>query len=507
MSEEKFKKIISHAKEYGFIFQSSEIYDGLSAVYDYGQNGVLLKNNIKDYWWKSMINMNDNIVGLDSAIFSHPTTWKASGHLDAFNDPLIDNKDSKKRYRADVLIEEHIEKLNLKTELLELNTTGILKDILTNDYEVSLDLSDIDISEEEVSKALNLNQEFTLPILFGNINLNDGFINYNFSQINTNNSSANIYGTGLLEDKNSFDFNIILDLLNDDELLSHFNLDNLKMVSRFKVVPDQQITFNGDIEIVDNDNTTNVDFNTSIVNNNLSSKVGITKQNVRLDYEIYGNLIDKKLNADGKIFLETIPVDNINHIIAETNIEIDFSVKNNIQSNLKLKEISIDILNDKIYQLTWKNKIGFIYDLDFNKIGSFNYNKSIEGWGLTNDGEYIYKSDGTSKIWRLNPSTLEEIDFVDVMTDKSRIRNINELEYIDGKIYANTYQQNRDVIIIINPMDGAVESVIDFTGIRNRVLNTPETDVMNGIAKLNGRLFVTGKNWDKLFEVKIYNRK
>ena len=114
MSEEKFKKIISHAKEYGFIFQSSEIYDGLSAVYDYGQNGVLLKNNIKNYWWKSMINMNDNIVGLDSAIFSHPSTWKASGHLDAFNDPLIDNKDSKKRYRADNLIEDFIEKIQSK---------------------------------------------------------------------------------------------------------------------------------------------------------------------------------------------------------------------------------------------------------------------------------------------------------------------------------------------------------------------------------------------------------
>ena len=223
-----------------------------------------------------------------------------------------------------------LEKLNLKTELLKLSTTGILKDILTSDYEVSLNLSDIDISEEEVSKALNLNQQFTLPILFGNINLNDGFINYNFSQNNTNDSSANIYGTGLFEDKTSFDFNFILDLLKDDDLLSPFNLDNLKMASRFRIIPDQQITFIGDIEIVDNDNTTNVDFNTSIVNNNLSSKLGITKENVRLDYEIYGNLLNKKLNAFGKIFLETIPVNNINHIIAETNIEIDFSVNNNI---------------------------------------------------------------------------------------------------------------------------------------------------------------------------------
>ena len=269
-----------------------------------------------------------------------------------------------------------LEKLNLKTELLELNTTGILNDILTSDYEVSLDLSDINISEEEVSKALNLNQEFTLPILFGNINLNDGFINYNFSKINTNDSSANIYGTGLFEDKTSFDFNIILDLLKDDELLAHFNLDNLKMVSRFSIVPDQQITFNGDIEIVNNDNTTNVDFNTSIVNNNLSSKLGITKENVRLDYEIYGNLLNKKLNAFGKIFLETIPVDNINHIIAETNIEIDFSVKNNIKSNLKLKEISIDILNDKIY-LTELSEINEILENDFIETNN-NYDFSFQ---------------------------------------------------------------------------------------------------------------------------------
>jgi|TARA_Y100000385_G_scaffold87177_1_gene89729 glycyl-tRNA synthetase len=111
-----FKKVISHAKEYGFVFQSSEIYDGLSAVYDYAQNGVELKKNIRDYWWKAMVQMNDNIVGLDAAIFMHPTTWKASGHVDAFNDPLIDNKDSKKRYRADVLIEDYCAKIEGKIE-------------------------------------------------------------------------------------------------------------------------------------------------------------------------------------------------------------------------------------------------------------------------------------------------------------------------------------------------------------------------------------------------------
>lgn len=114
--EDIFKKLIAHCKEYGYIFPSSEIYDGLAAVYDYGQYGVELKNNIKKYWWDSMVLLHDNIVGLDSAIFMHPTIWKASGHVDAFNDPLIDNKDSKKRYRADVLIEEHLEKLYEKIE-------------------------------------------------------------------------------------------------------------------------------------------------------------------------------------------------------------------------------------------------------------------------------------------------------------------------------------------------------------------------------------------------------
>jgi glycyl-tRNA synthetase len=113
-NEDIFKNVISHSKEYGFIFQSSEIYDGLSAVYDYGQFGVELKNSIRSYWWKAMVHLNENIVGLDSAVFMHPSIWKASGHVDAFNDPLIDNKDSKKRYRADNLVEDYIEKIEAK---------------------------------------------------------------------------------------------------------------------------------------------------------------------------------------------------------------------------------------------------------------------------------------------------------------------------------------------------------------------------------------------------------
>ena len=112
--DDLFKKLVSHCKEYGFIFQSSEVYDGLAAVYDYGPYGVELKNNIKKYWWMAMVQMHENIVGIDAAIFMHPSTWKASGHVDAFNDPMIDNKDSKKRYRADQLVEEYVEKKVMK---------------------------------------------------------------------------------------------------------------------------------------------------------------------------------------------------------------------------------------------------------------------------------------------------------------------------------------------------------------------------------------------------------
>jgi glycyl-tRNA synthetase len=135
MSEELFKKVVSHAKEYGFVFPSSEIYDGLGAVYDYGQNGVELKNNLRLYWWKAMVQMNENIVGLDAAIFMHPKTWKASGHIDGFSDPMIDNKDSKKRYRADQLIEDKINrfekdgKSNKATELKK----GLDNALINND--------------------------------------------------------------------------------------------------------------------------------------------------------------------------------------------------------------------------------------------------------------------------------------------------------------------------------------------------------------------------------------
>ena len=188
--------------------------------------------------------------------------------------------------------------------------------------------------------------------------------------------------------------------------------------------------------------------------------------------------------------------------------------KVNYRTGEVLKSIKIDneyfaegitILNDNIYQLTWKNQVGFIYNTDLEYKKTFEYGNSIQGWGLCNDGEYLYKSDGTNKIWLLDKDTLKEIGNIEVMTNKSKIKNINELEYINGKIYANTYQFNRDVVIIINANNGAVEGVIDFTGIRDLVQQSPDLDVMNGIAynPRTDKLYVTGKNWNKLFEIKL----
>jgi len=169
----------------------------------------------------------------------------------------------------------------------------------------------------------------------------------------------------------------------------------------------------------------------------------------------------------------------------------------------------ITLFDEKIYQLTWQSKIGFIYDLEsFELIDSFQYKKSIEGWGLCNDGKLIYKSDGTSKIWIINPDSLEEIDFIQVTTNKSIISKINEMEWINGKIYANTYQFNKDIILIIDPKTGSVEGVVDFNGLKKKVKNHPKIDVLNGIAynKNSNTIFMTGKNWNKLFELKIIEK-
>lgn len=180
-------------------------------------------------------------------------------------------------------------------------------------------------------------------------------------------------------------------------------------------------------------------------------------------------------------------------------------VLNNINLERQYFGEGLTILDNKLYQLTWKESIGFIYDLDtFEKTGSFNYGKSKEGWGLCNDGKVIYKTDGTNKIWRLNPSTLAEEDYIQVYTNTGKIDSLNELEYIDGKIFANIYQRNG--VLIINPENGAVEGVIDFSPLQKLVKQHPSLDVLNGIAynPETKTIFVTGKDWDKLFEVEVF---
>lgn len=164
----------------------------------------------------------------------------------------------------------------------------------------------------------------------------------------------------------------------------------------------------------------------------------------------------------------------------------------------------ISILNDKIYQLTWQGGTGFVYDINtFEKLNSFKYGNSKEGWGLCNDNNKLYKSDGTENIWILNPETLVEEDNIQVYTNKGKIVEINEMEWINGEIYANRYQ--KDGVAIINPKNGAVKGVIDFSPLKKLVTQHTGLDVLNGIAynPTTKTIFVTGKRWDKLFEVEI----
>lgn len=164
----------------------------------------------------------------------------------------------------------------------------------------------------------------------------------------------------------------------------------------------------------------------------------------------------------------------------------------------------LTILNDKLYQLTWRENIGYVYDINsLEHISTFNYQNSKEGWGICNDGEFLYKSDGTERIWRLDPETLRELDYIQVYTNLGRLQEINELEWIDGRIFANVYTRN--AISIIHPKTGKLEGVIDMTALIQRVTKHPELDVLNGIAYKGEKdiLYVTGKNWDKLFKIKI----
>ena len=180
------------------------------------------------------------------------------------------------------------------------------------------------------------------------------------------------------------------------------------------------------------------------------------------------------------------------------------AILNNVNLSRSYFGEGLTVINDKIYQLTWKEGRGLIYDVNtFEILGSFNYGQSKEGWGLCNDGRQLYKTDGSENIWILNAETLEEERFVQAYTNKGRLTNLNELEWVEGKIYANRYQKNG--VAIINPINGAIEAVLDFKDLKNKVTNHPGLDVLNGMAYNpdTKTLFVTGKRWDKLFEVRI----
>jgi len=164
----------------------------------------------------------------------------------------------------------------------------------------------------------------------------------------------------------------------------------------------------------------------------------------------------------------------------------------------------LTVLNDKIYQLTWQSGIGFVYNKEtFEKKQTFNYKHSTEGWGLCNDGTNIYKTDGTNAIWTLDPNTLAEKSMISVATNTAIIPRLNELEWVDGKIYANIYQ--KDAIVVVDPKTGIVEGVLNLKGLKEKVLQHNQLDVLNGIAHnpTNNHFYITGKNWSKLFEIEF----
>ena len=190
--------------------------------------------------------------------------------------------------------------------------------------------------------------------------------------------------------------------------------------------------------------------------------------------------------------------------------KLDFAtgkVLNEVALNESYFGEGISIMNNTIYQLTWQNGVGFTYNLDdMKKTGTFNYDQSKQGWGLCNDGQKLYKSDGTEKIWILNPETLREESYIQITSHSKVYTKVNELEFANGKIYANSYQN--DGIMIIDPKTGALLGVVDGRGLKKRVSQHKELDVLNGIAYHPGRntFFLTGKNWNKLFEVEFVKK-
>ncbi len=246
--------------------------------------------------------------------------------------------------------------------------------------------------------------------------------------------------------------------------------------------------------------------------NNINKRVNFTLLNDKApkiyNYEII-NEFSRGLDSytQGLEFYQDTLYESLGRYGKSKLVKVDYKNGN------KLKEYKLEsnyfaegitILNNKVYQLTWKEKVGFVYDVNtFKKIRTFEYNKSLEGWGICNDGTKLFKSDGTEKIWKLNTENQEEEDYIEIYTNKNKVVGLNELEWIDGKIYANRYLF--DGIAIINPKNGGVEGVINLSSLKNKVTQHDKLDVINGIAynKKRNSIFVTGKMWDKIFEIKI----
>ena len=227
-----------------------------------------------------------------------------------------------------------------------------------------------------------------------------------------------------------------------------------------------------------------------------------------LSYEIVNTYPhDTSSFTEGLEFYNGILYENTGEKGKSKLLKIDYKTGKILQEvpmNAEYFGEGITVINNKIYQLTWQDNVGFIYDAATMKLEKkFNYDKPIEGWGMTNDGKNIYQSDGTEKIWTMNPETQKLLSYINVYSGSEKIKSVNELEWVDGKIYANIWQ--KDAVAVINPLSGAVEYIVNLAKLRKLTKAKPE-DTLNGIAynPVTKTFFVTGKNWDKMFEIRIF---
>ena len=306
-------------------------------------------------------------------------------------------------------------------------------------------------------------------------------------KIYTNNSEINLKSTidGLTIDNEKIAY-----YYNDKETNKRFSLDNSKlgtnMIKARVNIDGLTITGKKSIEVYSN--ITPKLYSYEIINEFPHDITSYTQ-----GLEFYNGVLYESTGLNGYSTINKIDILN-NRVLEKKYLEKKYFGE------------GLTIINDNLIQLTWKNKIGFIYDPNTLGLkGSFNYDKNTEGWGLANDGEFLYLSDGSSKIRVINPKSFKEIYFFEVVTNNRKIKNINELEIVDNIIYANTYQSNKDVVLKIDKNNGKVLGLINFNGLRDKVKKHPDLDVLNGIAynKSRNTFFITGKKWNKVFEVKI----